>query len=484
MTKMNHVLVATLFCLSLLAFNLSSQDRPPNIIYIMADDLGYGHLGSYGQEKIKTPHLDRMAAEGMRFTQSYAGSHVCRPSRSTLMTGKHAGHTAIRANGMKRFLYDSDVTVAELLKTRGYATGGFGKWGLGDEDTPGIPMNQGFDEWWGQYSQVHAHFYYPYWIWHNDKKVMIPENFNRQRGKYVHDLLHEKAKAFIRKNQSGPFFAYLPYIIPHVELVVPEESELPYRGKFPKVGIHDPRENYIGSDDGYVTVAGMISRLDKHVGEIFSLLKELKIDKDTLVIFTSDNGAQGSGKLTVNNKPGWQDMTDFFEGNGELRGYKGQFFEGGIRVPLIARWPEQIEAGSTTDHLTAFWDWLPTAAEIAGVRKQDIPNDIDGLSYLPTLLGKTADQKQHAYLYWEYPYGDKIGQAVRMGNWKGAIHRPGKEMELYNLKDDISETNNLATSKPDVVEKIQSLMAEAHIPERDYKPEPRKMTVEDFVQLN
>lgn len=461
-----------------------SRDRPPNIIYIMADDLGYGHLGCYGQEQIHTPHIDRMAAEGMRFTQSYAGSHVCRPSRSTLMTGKHTGHTAIRANGKKRFLYERDVTVAELLKSRGYATGGFGKWGLGDEDTPGIPLKQGFDVWWGQYSQVHAHFYYPYWVWHNDRKVMIPQNFQGKRGQYVQDFLHEKALEFISENQDGPFFAYLPCIIPHVELVVPADSEEAYRGKFPKVSIQDPRLNYIGSEDGYATVAGMISRLDRQVGEIFTLLNELDIDDDTIVLFTSDNGAQGGGETTINNKPGWQDMTDFFQGNGILNGYKGTFFEGGLRVPLIARWPGKIEAGSVTDHMTAFWDWLPTAAEIAGVSMREIPEGIDGISYLPALLGEPNRQKIHEYLYWEYPYGDGIGQAIRAGDWKGIIHRPGKAMELYNLHNDLSETENLASRNPERVSKIQKMMSGAHTPERNYLPEPQSKTVKDFVWLS
>lgn len=444
--------------------------RPPNIIYIMADDLGYGHLGCYGQKKIRTPNIDHMAAEGMKFTQAYAGSHVCAPARSTLMTGLHTGHTPIRANGKNRFYYDADVTVAEVLKKAGYATGGFGKWGGGLEDGPGAPWKQGFDEWFGQLSQMHAHFYYPYWLWKDGKKYYLPRNENNGRGQYSQDEIHEQAKDFIRRHADEPFFAYLPYVIPHVELVVPEDSEAEYRGKFPVKEIQDPRKGYIGSTNAYATYAGMITRLDKQVGEIFSLLKELHLDYNTLVIFTSDNGAQGAT---------WQPLIDFFQGNGVLRGAKGDFYEGGIRVPFIARWPGMIRPGTTSDLPIAFWDMMPTLAEIGGA---DAPSYTDGISFAPTLLGK-GKQVKHEFLYWEYPYGNnRMTQAIRMGDWKLMQPKPGKPFELYNLANDISEQKNLAKERPDMVEKLKLRLSFEHVEERDYPDLETKPVVADFVE--
>jgi len=444
--------------------------RKPNIVFILADDLGFGHLGSYGQEKIKTPHLDRMAAEGLRFTQAYAGSHVCAPSRSTLMTGLHAGHTAVRANGKERHLYADDVTVAEVLKGAGYATGLFGKWGLGNTaDGPGHPNRQGFDEFFGQLCQMHAHFYYPFWVWHNDKRYPLPGNEGLKRGQYVFDETHAKALDFIRRQKDRPFYAYLSYLIPHVELTVPEDSEAAYRGQFPKKAIADPRKGYIGSDDAYATYAGMVGRLDRAVGEVFKLLKELGLDERTLVLFTSDNGAQGGGP--------WDALVSFFRGTGDLRGSKGSFYEGGIRVPMIARWPGKVRAGAVTDHVTAHWDFLPTAAELVGVAP---PPGLDGVSYLPTLLA-TGEQKKREFLYWEYPYGNGITQAIRSGDFKALQARVGGPFELYNLKDDPSEKVNLAERNPDVLKRLQQLLASARTEERPYPNRP-PATVADYVR--
>ena len=293
----------------------------------------------------------------MRFTQCYAGSNVCAPSRSTLMTGLHTGHTPVRNNGKKRFLFDSDTTIAELLKQGGYATGGFGKWGLGDIATPGVAIKQGFDEWFGYYHQVHAHFYYPYWLWKNNTKFLLPENEAGQRGRYSHDVIQEQALDFIRRHRDRPFFCYVPYTIPHVELTVPDDSEKAYRGQFPRRTIQDPRPGYLSSDDAYATYAGMVSRLDRSVGEVLALLKDLKLDQDTIVFFSSDTGAQRNQ---------WQPLADFFDGTGGLRGSKGNWYEGGIRDPLLARWPGNIKAGAVTDHVCAFWDLMPTLAELAG----------------------------------------------------------------------------------------------------------------------
>jgi arylsulfatase A-like enzyme len=448
-----------------------AADRPsrPNIIFILADDLGWGELSCYGQTKYRTPHIDRLADEGLRFTQCYAGSNVCAPSRSCLMTGLHTGHTPIRANNGGNYLYADDLTVAEVLKSRGYKTGLFGKWGLGIEETPGHPNRQGFDEFFGQMHQVHAHFYYPYFLWKNETRYFLPENEGRRRGRYTQDEVQAQALDFIRRSTDGPFFCYLAYTIPHVELVAPDDSVAPFRGKFPETPLPDPRPGYIGADEPYATFAGMVTRLDRYVGEVLNLLRELQIDDQTLVLFSSDNGAQGDA---------WKRMTDFFQGNGELRGYKGQFYEGGIRVPFLARWPGQVPAGKTTDHVCAFWDFLPTAAELAGAEP---PPNLDGLSIVPTLLGR-GDQPQHKFLYWEYSYRNGLVQAVRMGDMKAVQPRPGAPMELYDVRHDPREQNNLAGEKPDVLRTIQEYLATARSEGRVYVPPQPQPTVNDYVK--
>jgi arylsulfatase A-like enzyme len=446
---------------------------PPNLVLILADDLGYAELGCYGQQKIHTPHLDRLAADGMRFTQAYAGSHVCQPSRSVLMTGLHTGHTPVRANDVNQYLHPEDVTVAERLQSAGYATGGFGKWGLGFEETPGCPNRQGFDEWFGQYLQVHAHFYYPYWVWHNDERYLLPDNERGRRGQYVQDVVHQQALDFIRKHRSGPFFAYLPYITPHVELVVPEAWEQPYRGKFPRVILQDGRPGYISSDDGFVTFAGMVSRLDAYVGEIRSLLTELDLAENTVVLFSSDNGGQGGGQDRA-----WSRMTDFFEGNGPLRDYKGSFYEGGLRVPLLVFWPGRTTAGSLSDHVCGFQDVLPTLCEIAGVPQ---PAVTDGISLVPTLTGQ-GEQVVHRGLYWEYRRNDGIGRAARMGPWKAVQPSPRGAVELYHLGDDIGETTDLASRYPAIVRELTAFMDGSHVDQRDYPSTGNRTTIADYVR--
>lgn len=470
---LSSMLVAILGLLVAIPASPAAEDgKQPNIIFIMADDLGYGALGCYGQTKIKTPNIDRLAAEGMRFTQAYSGSHVCQPARSVLMTGLHAGHTPCRANSVSMLLREEDVTVAEVLQDQGYTTGLFGKWGLGFEGTSGHPLTQGFDRFYGQLMQVHAHFYYPAWICENEERVELPGNVGKRRGQYVPDLIHEKAMEFIRDNKEGPFFAYLPYIIPHVELVVPEESEEPYRGEFPKIAIMDPRRGYIGSEDGLTTVAGMISRMDGHVGEIMALLEELEIDDNTLVIFTSDNGGQSGGK-----DQGWTKMTDYFQANGLLRGYKGQFYEGGIRVPMVARLPGVIEAGTTSDHLCGFFDVLPTLAEVGG---GDSPKEIDGISIWPTLSGQ-GTQEIHEALYWEYPRRDDLQRAARAGKWKIVQMSREDPAELFDLEADPSEKNNIAGDHPDVVERLTRFMDDAHESPRDYPAIEMKNSIDKYI---
>ncbi len=438
----------------------------------MADDLGWGDLGSYGQEKIRTPFLDRMAAEGMRFTDHYSGSPVCAPSRCVLMTGRHAGHATIRGNFEvspegQMALPDSDVTVAELLKDAGYTTGIVGKWGLGGPGSEGEPNAQGFDYWYGHLCQRRAHSFYPYYVWRNREKVILEGNDPiKQEGQYVHDLFTQEALGFIRANQDNPFFLFLPYTIPHLEFIAPEDSMAEYRGKFPETpfagtgytedlppspDIPFPG-NYGPQDHPRAAYAAMVTRMDRDIGRIFDLLDELELDEDTLVIFTSDNGgAQGKGA-----------DSEFFKSNGPFRGYKGLIYEGGIRVPLIARWPGKIEPGTTTRHPSALWDFLPTAADIAGV---ETPENIDGISYLPTLLG--MEQPQHEYLYWEFKAHGAPMQAVRMGEWK-AVKLGEKPIALFNLADDPGEQTDLAAANPELLQRAERILQTGRTPSEHF----------------
>lgn len=439
----------------------------PNIVFIMADDLGYAELGCYGQKKIKTPNIDRLAAEGVRFTQAYAGCTVCAPSRSVLMTGYHMGHTSVRENSGGVPLVPGDVTVAEVLKEAGYTCGGFGKWGLGDINTEGVPTKQGFDEFFGYYHQVHAHYYYPEFLWDNDEKYVLEGNENDGRKIYTHDVIMERALSFIRKNSNNPFFCYLPVTIPHTELLVPEESMAEYAGKFPEPKpFVDERGHVADQAQPRAAFAAMITHLDKGVEKLMAALKELNIDDKTIVFFTSDNGGQNAGGVDA----------EFFEANGPLRGYKRDLYEGGLRVPMIVRWPGRIEPGIVNELLWYFADVMPTLAELAGATGQ-LPANIDGISVVPTLLGeKQAGRKQkgHEYLYWELGKAGRLKQAVRMGNWKGLRNRPGTPIELYDLNDDVGETKNVADRHPEIAKKIEEHMSSAHIPMRP-QGEPQRV---------
>ena len=437
----------------------------PNIVYIIADDLGYGDLGCYGQKDIRTPNIDRMAREGMIFTRHYSGSTVCAPSRSCLMTGLHTGHTPVRGN--KEYqpegqhpLPAGSVTVAEVLKKAGYATGAFGKWGLGYPGSEGDPNNRGFDEFYGYNCQRYAHNYYPYFLRHNDRKVMLPGNEGRKTEQYGPDLIQEQTLKFVEENKDKPFFLFVPHVIPHAELFVPEDDIVrSYRGKFPEKpykGIDEGPNYKIGGYGSVETpranLAAMITRLDRHVGEILDKLRELALDKNTLVIFTSDNGPHGEGGANPR----------YFNSSGGLRGMKRDLYEGGIRVPMIARWPGQVEAGSGTDHISAFWDVMPTLAELAGA---EAPSNIDGISFVPTLLGQSQKQKQHDYLYWEF-HEQGGRQAVLRGRWKAIrlqVKRdPDGPLELYDLQDDPQEKKDVALQHPDVIGRMARIMAEAH----------------------
>ena len=431
-----------------------SAKKKPNIIFIMADDLGYAHLGCYGQRKIGTPNVDRMAAEGMRFTQVYAGCSVCAPCRSVLMTGLHMGHTSVRKNDGGTPLLAEDVTVAEVLKKAGYATGGFGKWGIGDAGTDGVATKQGFDEFFGYYHQVHAHYYYPEYLWDSNKKLPLSGNENDGRKQYSHDLIMDRAMTFIRRNKDGPFFCYLPVTIPHTELLVPDEAMRKYEGKFAEPSPYvDKRRHYADQPKPRTAFAAMVTHLDTGVGRVMALLKELKIDDNTVVFFTSDNGGQGGGGADGN----------FFEANKPLRGFKGGMYEGSLRVPMVVRWPGKIKAGAMNEHVSYFPDMMPTWAELAGAGRY-VPAKTDGISIVPTLLGK-GKQQEHEFLYWELGE-DRFSQAVRMGKWKVVRPKAGAELELYDLSTDIGETKNVAAKHSEIMARIKAYLKTARVPMR------------------
>jgi arylsulfatase A len=451
----------------------------PNIVFILADDLGYGELGCYGQHKIRTPHLDRLAAEGIRFTQHYSGSPVCAPSRCTLLTGKHTGHAYIRDNDEmgergdvwhdlslegQRPLLPGTATIGTSLKEAGYATGAVGKWGLGGPGSSGHPNSQGFDFFYGYLCQRVAHNYYPPYLWKNNSKEILKGNeyfYPHQRfpqdkdphdraayapysGKvYSSDRITEEALGFIRKQSARPFFLYLAFTIPHAALQVPEDSLREYERAFPETP-------YLG-DKGYLphqtpraAYAAMVSRMDRSIGQVMALLQSLGIERNTLVLFSSDNGPTYNGGTD----------SEFFRSARPLRGLKGSLYEGGIRVPLLARWPGRIKPGTTTDLPSAFWDMLPTLADLAGLRSSP---DSDGISFLPTLLGRPGGQKRHDYLYWEY----QGKQALRLRQWKAIRTAGDQDWELYSLDDNIGETRNLAPENPGLIKEIAEAMTAA-----------------------
>ncbi len=437
-----------------------STEKPeqlPNIIYFIADDLGYGDLSCFGQEKFSTPNIDRLAAEGMMLTQHYSGSTVCAPSRSALLTGQHTGRTPIRGNkGVKPEgqwpIPDETQTLAELMKQKGYVTGGFGKWGLGGPGTEGDPVYQGFDMYFGYNCQSLAHNYYPYHLWNGLEKVILTGNEENKQGVYAPELIHEKALEFVKENKDSPFFLFYPNVIPHAEMFAPEEYMKMYRNKYL------PEKSYEGADEGHpryknggygsqpeshAAFAAMISVLDDQVGDLLDLVKELGLAENTLIIFTSDNGPHLEGGADP----------DYFNSNGPFRGYKRDLYEGGIRVPTIAWWPGKIAAGSESDHLSAFWDVYPTFAEITS---QPVIPQVDGISFLPTLLGDSG-QEEHDYLYWEFH--EKMGrQAIRKGDWKLVLYNVFNETqtttELYNISSDPGEEENVAENHPELVEEL------------------------------
>lgn len=444
--------------------------QKPNIIFILADDLGYGDTEPYGQKIIKTPEISKLADEGMKFTQFYAGASVCAPSRATIITGQTTGNTHIRGNkevskpidGQAPILANSP-SIGKILKKAGYNTSIFGKWGLGTVASEGNPLKHGFDTFFGYNSQLRAHRRYPIYLWQDNEKYYLPENGNYEHQIiYSEDIIHQKALEYLGQQSSEkPFFAMLTYTLPHAELVVPNDEilsayhhieEKPYKG----IDYNGEKTNiggYMSQPKAHATHAAMVSRLDKYLGDVRALLKRKGLDKNTIIIFASDNGAHQEGGADPN----------FFKSSGELRGFKRDLYEGGIRTPFIVYWEGKIKAGTTNDFVGAFWDLLPTFAQLAGVKT----HKTDGISIVPTLLGKNGKQKKHKYLYWEF---HELGgrQAVRYKNWKGVRLNVDKDknapIELYDLDKDISESMNVADKYPRVVKKIKKIMDKSHTP--------------------
>ncbi|MGI9456392.1 MAG: arylsulfatase [Aeoliella sp.] len=479
---------AQLSCVCLATFLLTLGagavlgDSPvrPNVVLIVADDLGYRELGCFGQKLIRTPNLDALAARGMRLTQHYSGNAVCAPSRCVLMTGKHPGHAWIRDNGEvkpegQRPIPASEITLANVMREAGYATGAFGKWGLGSPGSEGDPLQQGFDRFYGYNCQRHAHSYYPSYLWSDDQRVPLdndppvnghgklpkdadpndPHSYSQFQGQdYAPDRIHKQALAFIRKNKDRPFFLYYPTLIPHLALHVPDEELEPYL----KLGWNDPpftKLNGGGYTPHYTpraAYAAMITRMDRYIGNVLNLLDELELTEDTIVVFSSDNGT-----THIQQEVDYE----FFSSVGKLRGLKGSLYEGGVRVPTIACWPGRIEASSQSDRISGFEDWMPTLHELVGAEEAP-PKKIDGISLAPTLLGKS--QPPRPFLYREFPgYGSQ--QSIRVGDWKAIrtnMKRSNTKFELYNLAKDIGEKNDVAAENPEVLGKLVAMIEEQH----------------------
>jgi len=449
--------------LSLTASNLFAEDctatvahkAPPNVIFIMADDLGYGDLGCYGQTQLRTPHIDRMASEGMKFTDFYAGSTVCAPSRCVLMMGQHLGHAYIRGNG-KDNIEPKHFTVGELMQQAGYITGLFGKWGLGHFGSEGVPTKQGFNEFYGYLDQHHAHNYYPTFLVHNEEKVklrnVVPDEGEYGQGvatkkvDYSADLIGEQLHNFLDKNHDKPFFLYYAMTLPHAN----NEGRADGLETIPKdLAVYKDKD----WPERHKQFAAMVSRTDAEVGRILKKLKQFGIAENTLVIFTSDNGPHAEGGHKA----------DIFDSNGPLRGTKRDLYEGGIRVPMIAWWPGTIEAGSVTDHVGYFGDLMMTCADLTGI-EPDTDQKFDSISFLPTLLGETDQQQDHEYLYWEF-YEGKNAQGVRMGPWKGIVKPFGSNnFELYNIENDLAEEHEISVKHPQIVKRLKAAIDEAHVP--------------------
>ena len=420
-----------------LAAGAAEATARPNIIFILADDLGYGDLGCYGQQRIKTPNLDRLAAEGIRFTQAYSGATVCAPSRCCLMTGKHGGHATVRGNKRPEVgLRPDEATLPALLKKAGYRTALSGKWGLGGPSTRSMPNQRGFDEFFGYLDQLHAHNSYPEHLWQNEEEVFLTENWFNRRKKFAPDLFTEKALEFVKRRDSRPFFLYLAYTASHAD------NEL---GAFQGNGIEVPGDEPY-SNENWPQVernfAALVTRMDRDIGKLLAALGDGGIDRNTLVIFSSDNGPHREG----GHDP------DYFSSRGPLRGIKRDLYEGGIRMPFLTRWTGRIRGGQVSGQVLAFWDILPSLGELAGVPR---PASLDGISVLPALLGER--RVEHPPLYWEF-HERGFSQAVRFGDWKAVRNNPQKPIELYDLKADIGEKHDVAAGNAPLAQKAAGLM--------------------------
>lgn len=453
---------------------LATAQQKPNVIFILADDMGYGDLGVYGQQLIETPNIDRLAADGIRFTQFYAGTSVCAPSRASLMTGLHTGHSPIRGNYEIKPegqlpLPDATFIMPEMFKKAGYTTGCFGKWGMGFPGSEGDPVKQGIDQFYGYNCQRQSHNFFPDHLWDNEKRVELNNTISQQND-YAPEMIQQRALSFMEANQSKPFFMYLSYTLPHAALQLPDgdASFEYYKKKFNE----EPKEvkkewNGLGYQPQaypHAAYAAMVSRLDNYVGAVLAKLKTLGLDKNTLVVFTSDNGPHREG----GNEP------EFFNSGAGFKGIKRQLTEGGIREPMIISWPGKIKSGQVSDHIGAFWDFFPTFSAITG---QLAPPNTDGISILPTLL-KKGKQAQHSFLYWEF-HEDGGRQAVRIGKWKaikeGVIKNPNAQIQLYDLTNDPQENNNLAAAQPDIVKQAERIMQREHVEHKDFPFIPNKL---------
>jgi arylsulfatase A-like enzyme len=441
--------ILTLITAAILTASLAAAATPgPNIVFIVADDLGWGDLSSYGQKVLKTPNIDRLAAEGMKFTSFYSGSTVCAPSRASLLTGKHMGHATVRGNSNPEIpLRPDDVTFAEVVKTAGYSTALYGKWGVGGPVTLGRPNLQGIDDFLGYLSQWHAHNYYPEHLWDNEWERFIGPNRSGQRGVYAPDMFNERTVKFLEEKGDRPFLLYLPSTFPHTNnelgVATGDGQEVPDYGEFADKDWPNPEKGQ----------ARFIQLLDETVGMVMAKLKEIGQDENTIIFFTSDNGSHSEGGHKA----------EFFDSSGPLRGIKRDLYEGGIRVPLLVRWPGKIKPGSVSDEPLAFWDILPTFGDLAGV---PWPQDIDGISFKNELLGKP--QQSHEYLYWEF-HESGFDQAVRMGKWKAVRRSRDKaKMQLFDLSADIGEKNDIAAQYPEIIKKMDQVMRDARTDSKDF----------------
>lgn len=433
-----------------------AREKPPNIVYIMSDELAYYELSHMGNTKIHTPNIDQMAKEGIRFTQALAGAPVCAPLRCALMTGKHMGHASVRANDGGTPLRQDEPTIASILKQKGYATGGFGKWGAGGRDSTGVPEKHGFDVFFGYYDQVHAHSFYPPYLIRNSEEVKLHGNIGGRSGEtYSHYEIMDEALDFIRSNKEVPFFCYLPITPPHGMYDIPQNDSA-WEHYQNDEWRHD--ENVPQDAKNY---AAMVTMVDRNVGQVIDLLKELDLEENTIVFFTGDNGGQDRFRSPAHPRGYFGPNVDPKTGV-EFRGGKGNLYEGGLRIPFLVRWPKKIRAGRVSDLLFYQPDVLPTLAELTGA---DAPQDINGISILPALLGEEVvgrKQPQHQYLYWEF----RSQTAVRMTNWKAIQPKKNSPWELYDLSHDVSETKNIASQHPEILQQMKDYAKQSHEPVR------------------